>query len=70
MENKNMLELIKKLTEAWGPSGYEHQVRALIREEVADLADEIRVDGLGNLICRVGSGGKRSWSAPTWMKSA
>jgi putative aminopeptidase FrvX len=59
MENKNMLELIKKLTEAWGPSGYEHQVRALIREEVADLADEIRVDGLGNLICRVGSGGKK-----------
>lgn len=54
-----MFELIKKLTEAWGPSGYEHQIRALIREEVADLADEVRVDALGNLICRVGSGGKK-----------
>lgn len=54
-----MIELITKLTEAWGPSGYEHQVRALIKEEVADLADEVRVDGLGNLICKVGSGGKR-----------
>ncbi len=54
-----MIELIKKLTEAWGPSGYEHQVRALILEEVEELADEIHVDGLGNLICRVGEGGSR-----------
>lgn len=54
-----MIELIKKLTEAWGPSGYEHQIRALIKDEVADLADTMRVDGLGNLICTLGSGGKR-----------
>jgi tetrahedral aminopeptidase len=52
-------DLIKKLVEAWGPSGYEHHVRKLIQEEVADLADEITVDPLGNLICRVGSGGKK-----------
>lgn len=50
-----MKALIKKLVEAWGPSGFEHQVRDLIREEVQDLADEIRVDALGNLICRVGT---------------
>lgn len=54
-----MKELIKRLTEAWGPSGYEHQVRAMIREEVADLADEITVDPLGNMICRVGQGGPK-----------
>ncbi|MEM6283446.1 MAG: M42 family metallopeptidase [Chloroflexota bacterium] len=54
-----MQDLIKKLAETWGPSGYEHHVRAVIREEVADLADEITVDPLGNLICRVGSGGAR-----------
>ncbi len=54
-----MIELTRKLTEAWGPSGYEHRVRQLIQEEVADLADEITVDPLGNLICRVGQGGKR-----------
>ena len=54
-----MKELIKKLVEAWGPSGYEHQVRDLIREEVAAFADEIVVDPLGNLICRVGSGGRK-----------
>lgn len=54
-----MKALIKKLVEAWGPSGYEHHVRALIQEEVEAYADEIRVDPLGNLICRVGSGGKK-----------
>jgi tetrahedral aminopeptidase len=54
-----MQDLIKKLTEAWGPSGYEHHVRDLIRQEVADLADEITVDPLGNLICRVGQGGPK-----------
>ncbi len=54
-----MIELIQKLVEAWGPSGYEHHVRELIRAEVADLADEITVDPLGNLICRVGKGGPK-----------
>ncbi|MFN8379507.1 MAG: M20/M25/M40 family metallo-hydrolase [Anaerolineae bacterium] len=54
-----MKDLIKKLVEAWGPSGYEHQVRDLIREEVLLYADEITVDPLGSLICRVGSGGKK-----------
>ena len=54
-----MIELTKKLVETWGPSGYEHRIRDVIRGEAADLADEIWVDGLGNLICRVGSGGKK-----------
>jgi tetrahedral aminopeptidase len=52
-------KITKKLVEAWGPSGYEHQVRALIEEEVRGLADEVTVDPLGNLICRVGQGGKK-----------
>ena len=54
-----MIELIRKLVETWGPPGYEHRIRDIIREEVSALADEIWVDGLGNLICRVGSGGKK-----------
>jgi tetrahedral aminopeptidase len=54
-----MIELTRKLTEAWGPSGYEHHVRKLIEAEVKDLADEITVDPLGNLICRVGKGGTK-----------
>jgi endoglucanase len=51
--------LIKTLAEGWGPPGYEHRIRELIRAEVRDLADDISVDPLGNLICRVGHGPKR-----------
>ena len=54
-----MKSLIKKLTETFSPSGYEENIRAVIMEEIKDLADEIRVDALGNLIARKGSGGKK-----------
>jgi len=43
-------DLIKKLTEAYGPSGHEEQIREIIRGEIAPLADDLRVDTLGNLI--------------------
>lgn len=58
-----MEALIKTLAEAWGPSGFEHRVRDLIRAEVEPLADEITVDPLGSLICRVGSGPRRVMAA-------
>lgn len=58
-----MEDLIKKLAEAWGPSGFEHHVRDLIQAEVTPLADEIWIDPLGNLICRVGSGALRVMTA-------
>lgn len=54
-----MKELLKRLSETWGPSGYEHKVRKLIESEVAAYADEVRVDGIGNLIVRVGKSGPR-----------
>lgn len=54
-----MIELTRKLVETWGPPGYEHRIRDIIRAEVSALAEEIWVDGLGNLICRLGSGGKK-----------
>lgn len=59
MRSIAVIELTKKLVETWGPPGYEHRIRETIREEVSDLADEIWIDGLGNLICRVGAGGKK-----------
>lgn len=45
-------ELIKRLTETYGPSGYEHMIRDVIRNEVKNLAEEVRVDAMGNLIAR------------------
>ena len=50
-----MKPLIKHLVEANGPSGYESAVRDLIKAEVTGLADDVRVDALGNLIARKGT---------------
>ena len=53
-----MKELIKKLVEAYGPSGYEVQVRDLIADIVRESVDELRTDSLGNLIAlKKGTGG-------------
>ena len=45
-----MIDLIRVLVEAFGPSGFEDSVRELIRPLVEPYADEVTVDALGNLI--------------------
>lgn len=45
-----MKELIKNLTEIWGPSGREDLVCEFIKTEIAELVDDVRVDVMGNLI--------------------
>jgi len=47
-----MKQLLKTLTETFGPSGYEDEVRKIILKEVQPLADDVQVDALGNLIVR------------------
>jgi tetrahedral aminopeptidase len=47
-----MKQLLKTLTETFAPSGHEDTVREIILKEVKPLADEVRVDALGNLIVR------------------
>ncbi len=44
--------MIKKLCETFGPSGREESVRKLIQHTVKTYCDELKVDALGNLICR------------------
>jgi putative aminopeptidase FrvX len=52
------LDLLEKLTQTFGPSGYEDAIRDIIREEVAPLVDEVRIDPLGSLVAyRRGTGG-------------
>ena len=46
----DIVPLLKRLSEANGVSGYEHQVRQLVQEEFGRLADEVRTDALGNVI--------------------
>ena len=45
-------KLIKTLSEAFGISGREKEVRDIIVSEIEPYCDEIRVDSLGNLIAR------------------
>lgn len=46
----NVSSLLKELSEATGISGYEDQVRAIVRRAFQPYADEIREDALGNVI--------------------
>jgi len=50
-----MVELIARLSEAYGPPGAERVVRSIVEEESRPYADEIRTDVLGNLLVRKGS---------------
>ena len=43
-----MKKLLQQLTEAFGPSGYEDNVRAIVRAEVEALADPVIAVGRGN----------------------
>lgn len=52
-----MKELLKKLTQAYGPSGSESSVREIIKQELSNY--ETRTDALGNLIVeKPGKGNK------------
>jgi endoglucanase len=62
-----MKPLIKKLVEAYGPSGYESQVRELVRADIRNIPDYISVDPLGNLIAVIK---KKSKSGKRVMLSA
>lgn len=47
-----MKELIKRLTEEYGPSGAEGKVANIIKEEITPFVDEVKIDKLGSVIAR------------------
>ena len=51
--------LLKKLSEASGPSGFEGEVREIIKNEIKDFVDEISVDRMGNIIAHKKGNGKK-----------
>ncbi len=52
-----MRDLIKQLVEAYGPSGQEGTVRAIIEGVLRSQVDELKIDNMGNLIAfKKGSG--------------
>jgi len=41
--------LIKKLSRAHGVSGFEQEIREIVKSELEELVDEIKIDAMGNL---------------------
>jgi tetrahedral aminopeptidase len=57
-----MKALIKKLVEAYGPSGHESEIVRIVRAEIKPFCDHLSVDPLGNLMGVVrpkGKGGQK-----------
>ncbi len=46
-----MEDLIFKLSNSHGIAGYEDEIREIIKAELEDFVDEIKVDKLGNIVC-------------------
>lgn len=46
--------LLKELTEAFGPTGFEDEVRGIVRRELDAIGASVRTDVLGNVIAAVG----------------
>lgn len=53
------MELLKKLTQCYAPSGCEKKITDIITEEISAYVDEIYTDALGNLIAHKNGSGKR-----------
>jgi len=47
--DKMDVELLRRLSNAFGPPGAEEEPREILREALEDVADEVRVDRLGNI---------------------
>ncbi|MCX7704549.1 MAG: M42 family metallopeptidase [Planctomycetota bacterium] len=44
------MELLKRLTEAFGVAGFENEVRSLVKNAMKEFCDEVRTDVMGNVI--------------------
>ena len=51
-------DFLKSLSEAFGPSGCEDEIRELIIDKIRPFVTKMQVDGVGNLIAVKGNGGK------------
>ena len=57
--NDRVVTLLKEITEAPGPPGFEEPVRKIMVEHMKPFADRISYDGLGSVIAQQGNSGPR-----------
>ena len=55
-EVSGFFSLLKRLSDAFGVSGYEDEIRGIVVDELRQYADELRVDRFGNVIAAKRSG--------------
>jgi len=55
----NSVDLLRELSDAFGVSGFEDEVRALIAERIRPYVDDVNVDALGNLLATRGGSSDR-----------
>lgn len=56
MDRNYSIELLKKLSLAFGPSGYEEEVKDIILSELESLTCDVEVDRIGNIVATFGRG--------------
>ncbi len=60
MSEMNMdLDLLKKLCNAFGPSGHEHEAQKIARDYGAKFADKVLYDRLGSVVLQKGTSGPK-----------
>ena len=52
--------MLKKLTEAFGVSGFENEVRDIIYDEIKDFCDSVKIDSMGNLCAYKSAKGRQN----------
>lgn len=50
---KNELEILKELTESFGPPGFERETASIVKKYVEEFADEILIDKLGSVMFKI-----------------
>lgn len=56
--DESLLQRLQRLTAAPGPSGFESEVQAVVRQEVHPYTDEVRTDIHGNVIATLNPSGR------------
>ena len=60
--------MLKKLTDAFSPSGYEDEIREIIINEITPFCDSIETDNMGNIIAfKKGKSSKKKFMADAHM---
>lgn len=61
------INLLKKISEAPGTSGFEHPIRNLIKKEIESVCDEVSVDRMGNLVAFIKGKTSKKLMVPAHM---